>query len=272
MFFACCCNQDPAGSYTGDIDVTEMEQELGMQPISLSKKGSFMPAFDEITVMHGTTGPETCRSSQIDTTDSIETEFIPVMSPQRQPQPPERQPPQRQISGQRRGREPASGSTPRDKSPRPSSLSPSAREAEMRRLRRVVASFADKAKSGCPCLFLSGSKVYEAEYSLDLDMTVLTVTRSDDDTEILAVCPMESVQKVYSSSEDGTDWFSADVLAAAALEGHDAQQLLLKVVFIDQTGRNSSFCLMENSTAACVEFLESLRILNIYAGQLPKYH
>jgi len=137
---------------------------------------------------------------------------------------------------------------------------------EKARLQSLVDSFAKKAVRGCPCTHLDdrrGERT-EALYRIDKSLRHLTLLAKDD-RRVIAECPIQEIQDIYLL-DDGEECFPPDVVKR--LKPHE-RELLLMVVHGSSQTKVFSFCMMEESRESRDKFLESLRVLSIYAVHAP---
>lgn len=136
-------------------------------------------------------------------------------------------------------------------------------EAEKAGLRTLVNSFAQKAVRGCPCLFLraNGDRL-KALYRLDKSLQYLMLVPETDPNNILVTCPIGAIQDIHTCLEDGPECFPPEVVGACVQAERD---LLLMVTFALGDDRVVTFWMVESSPEARDVFLQSLRVLGIYA-------
>eukprot|EP00933_Yihiella_yeosuensis_P084187 TRINITY_DN98595_c0_g1_i1.p1 TRINITY_DN98595_c0_g1~~TRINITY_DN98595_c0_g1_i1.p1 ORF type:complete len:225 (-),score=33.96 TRINITY_DN98595_c0_g1_i1:130-804(-) len=147
------------------------------------------------------------------------------------------------------------------------SLTAEEKEVEKKRLQVLVNNFAKKAVRGCPCVYIkegSAEKV-KTHYRIDKGLENLLVVNAKDTSNPEVVCPMVTIQDIYSLAEDGASCFPQEVIRCLKPE---ETELLLMVVFSGSgavPGKLLRFCILEESRESRDVFLECLRILCIYA-------
>mmetsp|Transcript_5747 Transcript_5747/g.16342 ORF Transcript_5747/g.16342 Transcript_5747/m.16342 type:complete len:221 (-) Transcript_5747:98-760(-) len=148
------------------------------------------------------------------------------------------------------------------------SLSPGEKEAEKARLQVLVNSFVRRAVSGCPCTyFREGTGVRaRTQYRIDKSLEYLLVLSQDAGGRAEVACPIAAIQDIYSLAEDGASSFPGE--AVSALRPGELDRLLM-VEYRGPRGELSSFCVLEESRDSRDAFLESVRVLCIYAQSAP---
>jgi hypothetical protein len=141
-------------------------------------------------------------------------------------------------------------------------------EAEKRRLQGLVHTFAKKAYKGIPCTYLDvlGEKRVKTTYKINKVLTHLTIMSSDKSDSAEVVCPIASIQDVYSLEEDGPSVFPRDLIKM--LKPGEEERLLM---FVCNTDKDKwiKICFLEESRESKNSLLECLRILCLYAITTP---
>jgi hypothetical protein len=145
------------------------------------------------------------------------------------------------------------------------------REAEKARLQALVNAFAKKAVRGCTCTYFKErtAERVPTEYRIDKSLEYLVVVNARDPSGTgtpEVTCPIGRIQDIYSLAEDADSCFPANVVEALDPKERD---LLLMVVYRMGDSKNFRFVLLEESRESRDIFLESLRILCIYAQSTP---
>lgn len=144
-----------------------------------------------------------------------------------------------------------------------SPLSDQDKQLEKERLKDVVRKFVDSALQGHACRYLqeSTSKSCPTEYRIDASLRHITIHSGPSMTSEV-IFALASVHEVYSYVEDGDAYFPQPIILMVAPED---LQLLVMVVYKNEEDKLRRFCLLESSTEDRQTFLESIRILHIYA-------
>mmetsp|Transcript_24862 Transcript_24862/g.54972 ORF Transcript_24862/g.54972 Transcript_24862/m.54972 type:complete len:219 (-) Transcript_24862:62-718(-) len=150
------------------------------------------------------------------------------------------------------------------------SLSAKEKEAEKLRLQNLVNSFAKKAVKGCSCTYVKegtgerATRHYRIDRSLEFLLVVDPEAAATSSPEV--TCPIAAIQDIYACVEDGEQCFPPQVVSALEPEELD---LLLMVVYRSGQDKMFRFCILEETPESRDTFLESLRILCIYAQSNP---
>jgi len=138
--------------------------------------------------------------------------------------------------------------------------------AEKARLQSLVDSFTKGAVRGRPSAHVDDRKGKRTEtlYRIDRNLRHLTLLARDD-RRVIAECPIKDIQDIYLL-EDGEECFPPQ--AVRAVEPHE-RELLLMLVHGGSQEKVFSFCMLEESRESRDNFLESMRVLNIYAANAP---
>jgi hypothetical protein len=144
--------------------------------------------------------------------------------------------------------------------------SPQDEEKEKARLQNLVDTFARKAVRGCLVTHVDERRGDQTAclYRIDKNLRHLTLL-SKEDRKVVAECPLKDIQDIYLV-EDGEECFPPSVLRQVS--GAD-RGLLLMLVFGSSDANVFSFCMLEESCESRDMFLESMRILSIYASHAP---
>lgn len=137
---------------------------------------------------------------------------------------------------------------------------------EKARLQSLVDAFAKKAVRGCPSTHLddrTGGRT-ETLYRIDKTLRHLTLLAKDD-RRVMAECPIEEIQDIYLV-EDGEECFPPGALERVH---PNERELLLMLVYGSSSTKVFSFCMLEDSRQSRDMFLESMRVLSIYAAHAP---
>jgi len=140
------------------------------------------------------------------------------------------------------------------------------REMDKARLQAIISSFAKQAMEGVSCTALEEGTgaCARARYRLTQDVQYLIINLLRDASPAELKCPLRSIQDIYAFAEDGPDPFEDHVLDRVEAAGLD-RDLLLMVMYGEESGVNASFCLlMENNEHRNV-FMECIRMATIYA-------
>jgi len=137
--------------------------------------------------------------------------------------------------------------------------------AEQARLQSLLDSFARGAVRGCPAVHVDDRGVRtEALYRIDRSLRHLTLLARDD-RRLIGECPIKDIQDIYLL-EDGQECFPPQVVKSV---GPNERELLLMLVHGGSQERAFSFCMLEESRESRDRFLESMRVLSIYAANAP---
>lgn len=135
------------------------------------------------------------------------------------------------------------------------------------RVQTLLDSFAKRATRGCPSTHVDGRAGgrTDALYRIDKSLGHLTLLAKDD-RRVLAECPIKSIQDVYLL-DDGEECFPPGVVKRVRPHERD---LLMMVVHGGGHGKKAlGFCVLEESLEGRDQFLESMRLLTIYAEHAP---
>mmetsp|Transcript_107362 Transcript_107362/g.346475 ORF Transcript_107362/g.346475 Transcript_107362/m.346475 type:complete len:221 (-) Transcript_107362:318-980(-) len=140
------------------------------------------------------------------------------------------------------------------------------------RIQAMINRFAKAALAGCPCMCIredTGTR-FSTKYRINKSLEYLVVLSEEDAAKAEVTCPIADIHDIYTFVEDGAEAFPAQVMEGVSSE---ERPLLLRVVFGSDAKALSYFCLLEESCESRDTFLESLRVLCIYAasarGKLP---
>jgi len=162
---------------------------------------------------------------------------------------------------------PQQGAPPVDDGPTARSLTEEEKQAEKARLQGLVNFFAKRAVRGCRCEYIREGVVERvaAQYRIDKNLEFLCIHNATDQNLQEVSCPIAAIHDIYALADDAEICFSPEVVKALRPEEVD---LLLMVVYkiADNVFR---FCILEESKDSRDIFLESLRILCIYAQSAP---
>jgi hypothetical protein len=137
---------------------------------------------------------------------------------------------------------------------------------EKARLQSLVDSFTKGAVRGCPSAHVDDRRGTRTEtlYRIDRNLRHLTLLARDD-RRVIAECPIKDIQDIYLL-EDGEECFPPQVVRG--VEPHE-RELLLMLVHGGSHEKAFNFCMLEESRESRDRFLESMRVLNIYAANAP---
>lgn len=133
-------------------------------------------------------------------------------------------------------------------------------------LQRLVNTFAHDAVRGRPCKFINSRlECCSTEYRLDSSLQYLLVFSSTDHSSVEVQCNVGRIQDIHTYAEDGPNCFHPQIVSNVG-NPEDLQNLMM-MTYLDRRGEPCSFCLIEASTESRDVFLQSMRVLGIYAQQ-----
>lgn len=142
-----------------------------------------------------------------------------------------------------------------------SGLSSRHTEEEMRQL---VRQFAKSAVMGCPCTCVceGSAKLVRTRYRISQSLEHLIILEPDDFSKAEITCRIDDIHDIYSIAEDGEACFPAKVLKA--LKPEELKRLLM-VCYRGGSRTTLRFLLLVENAEECDRFLESMRILCMFA-------
>lgn len=138
--------------------------------------------------------------------------------------------------------------------------------SEKTQLQRLVDAFAHTAIRGRPCKFVNSRlECVDTEYRLDSSLQYLLVFSAVNKNLVEVQCNIGRIQDIHTYAEDGPGCFHPKILQNIC-DAHDLHNLMM-MTFLDRKGEPCSFCMLEVSPEGREEFLQSMRVLGIYAQQ-----
>jgi len=138
-------------------------------------------------------------------------------------------------------------------------------------LTKLVHNFTRNATRGSPCIYLDeiSNERCPTLYTIDKDLKHLIILSPKDDEGALVVCPLPSIEDVYAV-DDGESSFPKILLEKLSPEEKEVMSMI-----VYRKGKDDNIllrlCLLSESRILRDEFLECMRVLNVYAKTLPKY-
>lgn len=156
-------------------------------------------------------------------------------------------------------------SEPGDGPERAGSLLPPRPPDTVENLQKVVNAFASDAIRGRPCKIInSKGACLDTEYRLDNSLqNLLVFTPGANRSSVEVHCNIGRIQDIHTYAGDGPSCFEPAVIQSVGNE-RDLENLMM-ATFMDTAGVATCFCLVEVSSDRRDAFLQSMRVLGIYA-------